>query len=103
MVSPLTARKLTWAAGIATASLISDVLLLQLSFFQTNEWKIYDLEFRRLRNSPELANPNIVMVTIDDTSVERIAVNGFGRFPWKRDTYGVLLDYFERARPKVVT
>jgi adenylate cyclase len=28
--------------------------------------------------------------------------NGFGRFPWPRDTYVVLLDYLARARPRVV-
>ena len=84
MVSPLTSSRLKWGAGIATAALILAFLLSQLSLGQTNEWKIYDLEFRRLRNRPELANPDIVMVKIDDLSVERIAANGFGGFSPQR-------------------
>lgn len=35
-------------------------------------------------------------------SIERMAENGFRRFPWPRDTYSVLLRYLAKARPKAV-
>ena len=96
-------RKLAAGAAIASASLLAAFLLSRLPLAKTYEWKLYDLEFRQLANRPDLANRNIVMVKIDDLSVQQMADSGFGRFPWARDTYGVLLDYFERSRPKVVS
>jgi adenylate cyclase len=95
-------RKVTVAAGIAAASIVTALLLSRIPIFTTFEWKIYDLQFRRLANRPAEASSDIVMVGIDDLSVQRMAESGFGRFPWARDTYGVLLDYFARNPPKVV-
>jgi adenylate cyclase len=66
------------------------------------EWKIYDLQFRNFGNHPERANRDIVLVNIDELSVERMAENDLGRFPWPRDTYAVLLDYLGRGGPKAV-
>src|SRR5690349_9867958 len=97
-----TVRKLLVALAIAAVSLAAAFFLSRLPLSQTMEWKIYDLEFRRLRNQAELADKRIVMVTIDDLSVQKMAEAGFGRFPWLRDTYKVVLDYFARAKPKVV-
>ena len=95
-------RKLAIASAIAGVSLVVAFLLSRLPLATTFEWKIYDLEFRLLRNRPQSAGPGIVMVKIDDLSVQQMAENGLGRFPWARDTYAVLLKYFGRARPKVV-
>ena len=70
--------------------------------FTREEWKVLQandgdagLELA-LRNRPELANPNIVMVKIDDVSIQEIADAGYGRFPWKRDLYGFLLAYWRQ-------
>jgi adenylate cyclase len=98
----MTLRKLAIGLAIAAGSFACAFFLSRTSFFTTMEWKIYDLEFRRLGNHPERASKDIVLVKIDDLSVERMAENDFGRFPWPRDTYAVLLDYLARARPKIV-
>lgn len=95
-------RKLGIGLAIAAGSFLAALLLSRTALFTTMEWKIYDLEFRRFANHPERANPDIVMVKIDDLSVERMADNDLGRFPWPRDTYAVLLEYLERSGPKTV-
>ena len=91
------------AAGllIALCSSLAALALSRTALFRTLEWKVYDLELRRTAD-PSAANRNIVMIEIDDQSIERMAENDFGRFPWPRDTYAVLLRYLERGRPKAV-
>jgi adenylate cyclase len=96
-------RKLAVGLAIGAASFAAALAISQMALFKTMEWKIYDLQFRRFGNHPERASRDIVMVKIDDLSVDRMAENDFGRFPWPRDTYAVLLDYLRRAAPKVVT
>jgi adenylate cyclase len=88
--------------AIAILAIAVAVALSWTPLLRTLEWKIYDLEFRQLSNTFR-ASQEIVMVQIDDLSLARMAENDFGRFPWPRDTYTVLLDYFERVRPKVIT
>src|SRR5690242_8731107 len=86
-------RKLLICLAIATISSTASFLISRLGLFTTLEWQIYDLQFRTLRDQPDRANRDIVMVKIDDLSVDRMAENDFGRFPWPRDTYAVLLEY----------
>ena len=96
------AFKILTSLAIAALSISAAVALAKIPLLKTVEWKIYDLEFRQLSNAFH-ASQEIVMVEIDDFSLARMAENDFGRFPWPRDTYTVLLDYFERARPRVIT
>jgi adenylate cyclase len=96
-------RKLGIFGAITAASLAVAFFLSRYPFAQTLEWKIYDLEVRLLRNRPDRVSRDIVLVNVDDFSVQNMEESGLGRFPWPRDTYGVLLDFFARARPKVVT
>lgn len=93
--------KILTSLAIATLAIAAAVALSWTPLLQTLEWKIYDLEFRRLSNAFP-ASQDIAMVQIDDLSLARMAENDFGRFPWPRDTYTVLLDYLERAGPKVI-
>ncbi len=95
-------RKPVIGLAIAFASTVIALLLYQVPLLKTMEWKIYDLEFRKLTN-PANASSGIVMIEVDDESVEIMAKNGFGRFPWPRDTYAALLRYLERGHPKVIT
>src|SRR5215471_21710258 len=93
-------RKFFIGLAIAALSLICALLVSRIPLFVTMEWKIYDLQFRNFGNHPERANRDIVLVKIDELSVERMAQNDLGRFPWQRDTYAVFLDYLARAGPK---
>lgn len=47
--------------------------------------------------SPRSAPPEIVIVAIDDASVEAI-----GRWPWRRAVHATLLDRLAQARPKAI-
>ena len=95
-------RKPLIGFAIAALSTVIAILLYQLPLLKTMEWKIYDLEFRKLTN-PESASRDIVMIEIDEESLEKMAQNDFGRFPYPRDTYAALLSYLEHGRPKVIT
>jgi len=96
-------RKLLIGLAIAVASTLAALLLYQIPLLRTMEWKIYDLEFRSLTNASK-ASPDIVMIKIDDESVERMdQALDLGRFPWPRDVYRDLLNYLERARPRAIT
>lgn len=98
----ITTVKILICLAIATLAIAAALALSWTPLLQTLEWKIYDLEIRQFSNAFP-ASQEILMVQIDDLSLARMAANDFGRFPWPRDTYTVLLDYFQRARPKVIT
>jgi adenylate cyclase len=95
-------RKPLIGFAIAALSTVIAILLYQIPLMKTMEWKIYDLEFRKLTN-PDQASRDIVMIEIDEESLQRMAENGFGRYPYPRDTYAALLKYLEKGRPKVIT
>ena len=85
--------------GICAAA--AALLLNRVPLLRSMEWKVYDLQLRLAAN-PSEASSGIVLIEIDDRSVERMAENGFGRFPWPRDTFATLLGYLERGRPRAV-
>jgi adenylate cyclase len=95
-------KKSATGLGIAAISVTIAFFLSQTSFFKTIEWKVYDLEMRSVADASK-ADPSIVMIEIDDRSVEIFEQTGWGRFPWPRDAYMVLLNYLERGRPRVIT
>jgi adenylate cyclase len=100
---PARLRKALAGMGIALASTLVAIVLVRVPLIGTIEWKIYDLEFRTLTD-PAKASRDIVMVKIDDESIERMdKAFDLGRFPWSRDTYAVLLDYLARAHPRAVS
>jgi adenylate cyclase len=95
-------RKLFAGTGIGLASALIALALYSIPLLKTIEWKIYDWEFRTL-SQPSKASPEIVMIRIDDESIERMdQALGLGRFPWPRDVYKDLLNYLERAKTKVI-
>jgi len=102
---PFPAKRKKLAAGLAIAacSAVITFLLCQIPLLKTIEWKVYDLQFRTL-SQPSKASPEIVMVKIDDESIERMdRALDLGRFPWPRDVYKDLLNYFNRAKPRAIT
>jgi adenylate cyclase len=95
-------RKIIAGFAIGFASTIIALLLYAIPLLKTIEWKIYDLEFRSL-SQPSKANPAIFQIKIDDESIEKMdKALDLGRFPWPRDVYKDLLNYLERAKPKVI-
>lgn len=85
-------------AGLASAAVA--ILLGRIALFRTIEWKTYDLRVQ-LTSEPASARPDIVLVVIDEDSIEKLEPV-VGRFPWPRLVHAQLLDYLARAPAKVV-
>ncbi len=65
------------------------------SFMQETELKLLDQRFR-LDPVTDKADTNIVLVAIDDFSLDFFSENGIS-WPWPRSFYGYAVDYFTRA------
>ena len=81
------AAALTWAAG-------------HTAFFRTVELKTYDYRVR-MTADPASARRDIVLVSIDDSSIRRLE-SEVGRWPWPRVVHANLLDYLARGPAKVI-
>jgi adenylate cyclase len=102
-MGPARYRKPRIGLAIALISSAAAILFSQLPLLRTMEWKVYDLQFRALTETSN-ASPDIVLVKIDDESVERMdQAFDLGRFPWGRDTYAMLLEYLARSHPRAIT
>lgn len=87
---------LIFSAFLATALL----LIGQLSLVRETELKLVDYRFR-LDPHPEGADTNVVIVAIDDGSLDFFKNNGIS-WPWPRSFYGYAVDYFTAAGAKAV-
>jgi adenylate cyclase len=68
----------------------------QNSFLDAFEARTYDLRFKLMRGAMQ-PDPNIAIIAIDDKSIAE-----FGRYPWSRDRYAMLIDRLAAAKAKVV-
>ncbi len=84
--------------GLAAAGLA--VLAGLLPFLETVELKTYDLRVRATAD-PARARRDIVLVTIDETSIRELEP-AVGRWPWPRVIHARLLDFLARAPARVV-
>ncbi|OGS20680.1 MAG: hypothetical protein A2252_04720 [Elusimicrobia bacterium RIFOXYA2_FULL_39_19] len=81
--------------GLIISLVVIIGFLVQLSFFESLEYKFYDFR-AKLRKSKGPSN-KIVVVTIDDQSIANI-----GRWPWPRAYIAELIDKISSANPKVI-
>jgi adenylate cyclase len=72
----------------------------QSRFFENLELKTVDLRFRSLGNQ-EVASQDIVIVEIDDYSIEQLE-GDFGRWPWPRLIHGYFVRYMRNAGAKAI-
>jgi adenylate cyclase len=93
-------RKL--AAGLALGAFAALVVLGlgTTGALETAELKTYDWRMRRAAN-PASANPAIVLVGINDTTIRDMEPI-FGHWPWPRLALSFVVDYLRRAPAKVV-
>jgi len=87
--------------------LLFSLILLLLTYIITSsefmkevEYKLIDLRFK-LAPIPERADSNIVIVTIDDASLNFFKENGIS-YPWPRSYYAHVVDYFNKAGAEAV-
>jgi adenylate cyclase len=91
-----------WYVLAAAALLLTFlVFIFSLSdFVKETELKLLDYRFR-LDPVPEKADTNVVIVAIDDFSLDFFSKNGIS-WPWPRSFYGYAVDYFTLAGAKAV-
>jgi adenylate cyclase len=83
----------------ASCSLVV-ILIFFTGLFEGLELKTLDFRFRHFSH-PERANKNVVLVTIDEKSIDYYKQNG-SPWPWSRDFYAQLVRYLKRGGAKVV-
>jgi len=76
------------------------LLLFRLGALEGLELKSLDLRFRLL-SRPERASPDVVLVAIDDKSLEAFKQNHIV-WKWPRDLYAVLTRYLHRGGARVI-
>ena len=89
-------RSCLWAVLAAMLALLAA----RLPFLQTIELKTLDLRFRTFP-SPQAARPGIIVIVVDEESVQRLE-SVLGRWPWPRDAYAFVLDYLRAGGARTV-
>jgi len=94
-LSPPIARFFT--AGVLGFSIACLAIVIhQTGWIEVAELKTLDYRFRHYADRKE-AHPDIVLVTVDEKSLEVI-----GRWPWHRDLHGYAVDFLKVAGAKAI-
>ena len=96
----LSGKRWHWSCLWAVLSAILFVAAAQLPFLQTIELKTLDFRFRAFP-SPRMARTDIVVIVIDEESVQKLQ-SVLGRWPWPRDAYALILDYLRAGGVRTV-
>ena len=91
----------TLMAAVACTGCALGILLSVFGLFDTGELKTLDYRFRYGAH-PEWADTNIIIVAIDQNSLDFFASTRGIKWPWPREYYGLLLDFLEQAHPRMV-
>ncbi|OGS46547.1 MAG: hypothetical protein A2539_01570 [Elusimicrobia bacterium RIFOXYD2_FULL_34_15] len=81
--------------GLVLSLLIIVFYILKVGFFESLEYKFYDLR-SKLRQNPKPGD-DVIIVSIDDNSISNI-----GRWPWSRAIIAALIEEVSKANPKVI-
>lgn len=92
--------KIGVGASIALAATLVAWTLSRSPFFERIELATYDWRVRETARPPAPSD-NIVLVSIDDDSVRRMAPL-VGRWPWPRLAHATLVDFLARAPAKLI-
>jgi adenylate cyclase len=87
--------------AIGAAAALLALALGQTQFVENIELMTYDWRMR-LTARPDAPSDDIVLVSIDNDSIRRMAAVGAGRWPWPRLIHASLIDYLARAPAKLI-
>ncbi len=96
----LVVRKLLITVGVAVVAACAALLIDRAAFVQTIELKTYDWRMRQTAR-PAAPADDIVLVSIDDDSVRRMAPL-VGRWPWPRLVHAFVIDFLAHAQAKLI-
>jgi adenylate cyclase len=91
-------------ARVVTVALLGTGIGLGLSvtsLFDTLELQTLDIRFRYGAHA-EWADTSIAMIAVDQNSLDFIERTWGMKWPWPREYYGLLLEYLERGKPRLV-
>jgi adenylate cyclase len=89
-------RKILSAFAVALGIFVIVVFVQTTGWLQVAELKALDHVIRGYAD-PAKAHPGIVLIAIDESSLE-----AFGRWPWPRDRHGYVVRYLKEAGAKAV-
>lgn len=90
------------ALGLGLASALLVLGANRLGWFETVENKTLDWRFRTF-TEPGRASRDIVIVALDDTSFAApVMIENFGRWPWRRQLFAILVHYLHECGAKVI-
>ena len=87
--------------AIALLGTLGALGLSTFSLFDTLERKTFDLRFRTSAHA-EWADTSIVILAVDQNSLDFVERQWQMKWPWPREYYGLLLRYLDRAHPRMV-
>lgn len=93
-------KKVFIASFISLMSALLVILLSLVGFFESIELKTYDYRCRFF-SSPKDADSNVVLVAIDEKSLQEFKKQGIV-WKWPRDIYGELINYLSRGGARVI-
>jgi adenylate cyclase len=93
-------KQLPVLAGFSFLLTLLLFFISQVSLLEEIEYKLTDYRFR-FTSIPEKADSNVVIVAIDDSSLEFFAANGIS-WPWPRSYYAYVVDYFTACGAEAV-
>ncbi|MGZ7066499.1 MAG: CHASE2 domain-containing protein, partial [Candidatus Aminicenantales bacterium] len=94
-------NKLLRGAAIGLAVFAATLLLWRLGAFQQLEWKSWDGRLRLL-SVPSRASRDIVLIALDQDSLDVYAKQQNLPWPWPRQMYAALLDFLKAGGAKAV-
>ncbi len=92
-------KKIIRGILVGAASFGIGLALYALHFFQALEWKSWDARLR-LFSSPGRASRDIVLVLVDQYSLDVYKNQQGLPWPWPREMYGYLINYLKMGRAK---
>ena len=89
-------KKILSVLAVALSVFVIVILVQMTGWLQVAELKVLDHVIRG-HADPTKAHPDIVLIAIDESSLE-----AFGRWPWPRDRHGYVIRYLKEAGAKAV-
>ncbi len=94
-------KKLFRGLAVGTAVFLASVLLHSLNVLRPLEWKSWDLRLRLL-SRPSQASGDIVLILIDQESLDVYEKSQGMPWPWPRQMYAVFADYLKAGGAKAL-
>ncbi len=85
--------------GLGAASLV--LIISATGALERLELITYDWRMRTVARNPPAVHPDILLVEINDTTIRDLDPV-FGRWPWPRAAFSMLVDFLNRAPAKVI-